>query len=150
LQLWQDVAKALTDRKLTIQNDLSERLNPMGGPTLAEWLVGFRAAVDRYNDPNRRMVRILKHIRVRRADFERWFRKTSEPRRGPKSGTTGYVEADRKAFRRISRLMKEGKARSPHGAALMIADELSGGGNPQNKAKRVSARYRKEHGGTDR
>ena len=147
--MWQEVAKALVERKLAIQNDLSELLNPMGRPTLADWLVGFRDSVNRNNDPNGGgRWRFLKHIIVRKADFERWLCKANK-RRGPQSGTTGYQQSDRKMFSHISRLRREGKARSPYSAALILAreDKLAGTGAAESKAKRVSARYRKEHGG---
>ena len=147
LQLWQQVAKALTDRKLRIQNDLSEVLGPHPHvqPTLAQWLVGFRAAVDRYNDPNRGMARILKHIIVTNADFESWLRKANK-RRGPQLGTTGYCDADRKMFPQIRRLVRDGTARSPHGAALMLADQgkLAGTGKRESLAKRVAGCYLRE------
>ena len=147
LQLWQEVAKALTDQTLRILNSLSEKLNPTGAPalTLAHWLNGFRAAVDHYNDPNRGMVRILKNIHVNKGDFDRWFRKANKNRRGPRSGTTGFREADGKIFSQISRLIRDGKARSPHDAALKLAydGQLAGGGTEESKAKRVAGRYLK-------
>ena len=151
LQLWQEVAKALTENELRALN-LSARLNPVGGPTIADWLPGFRAAVDRFNDPHSGMARILKHIIVRRADFERWLRKANRVRRGPQSGATGYQRSDRKMFPRIGRLIREAKAGSPYGAALILAREgrLGGAGAPESRAKRLAARYRKEYGGTDR
>src|SRR5262249_45882887 len=77
LQLWQETAKAITERKLPILNSLSERI--AGATKLADWLVYFRASVDRYNDLGQR-VRILKHITVRTADFERWFKKAFKRR----------------------------------------------------------------------
>ena len=145
LQLWQETAKAMTEGELPILNP-SERVTPVGGPTLEEWLLSFRASVDRYNDLGPR-ARILKQIIVDTTDFERWFRKTHK-RRGPKHGTTGYRDLDRKAFPEIGRLLKEGKARSPHAAALQLANQgrLAGIATHENIARRVAVLYRKERG----
>jgi hypothetical protein len=144
LQLWQETAKAITERKLPILNSFSEQI--AGATTLADWLVYFRASVDRYNDLGPR-VRILKHITVFIADFERWFHKTHK-RRGPKHDTTGYRASDRKSFPEISRLLEEGKSRSPHEAALKLAHEnkLAGRGTPESKARRVAVLFRRERG----
>jgi hypothetical protein len=139
------VAKALTEGKLKTQNDLSEALDPsMPTLTRAGWLVGFRNAVNRHNYPRGGMVSILKTIEVRKNDFRRWLQ-NQNLRRGPRSGTTGYQVADRKAFPEISRLMTEGEARSPYGAALILAckGKLVGGGTPETRARRVSALYRR-------
>jgi hypothetical protein len=91
------------------------------------------------------MVRILKNIHVNKGDFDRWFRKANNNRRGPRSGTTGFREADGKIFSQISRLIRDGKARSPHDAALKLAydGQLAGGGTEESKAKRVAGRYLK-------
>jgi hypothetical protein len=144
LQLWQETAKAITEKKLPILNSFSEH-DPAGAPTLGGWLVSFRASVDGYNDIGPRG-RFLKQIIVYTADFERWFRKTHK-RRGPKYGTTGYQASDRKAFPKISRLIKEGKARSPHEAALKLAHEgeIAGRGTTESKARRVAVLFRQEH-----
>jgi hypothetical protein len=149
LQLWQEVAKALTERKLAIQNDLSERPHPMGGPTLAEWLIDFRAAVDRYNDPNRRMVHILKRIIVRTVDFERWFRRANRLSRGPQPGTTGFQAADRRLLPKMRKLIKTGQARSPYSAGLLLVDRglVPGNATRETKAKRLSKLYRQEEAG---
>jgi hypothetical protein len=147
LQLWQDAAKALIEKSLPI----AKVLEPTTPADIESWLFGFRASVDRYNDPHGGgRARILKHIIVREADFERWLRGANKLRRGPRSGATGYRDADRKMFPRISRLIKKGEARSPYGAALMLADQLAGTRKPENRAKRVSARYRKEYGAINR
>jgi hypothetical protein len=141
LQLWQETAKALCQGRLPILNDLSEQLN-----FIALWLPGFSAAVDRHNDPNRGMVRILKNVFVNEAVFESWFRKAMK-RRGPPSGTTGFRDADRKLFPQILRLIKHGKARSAYGAALILEREgkLVGSATPENKAKRVAKFFLREH-----
>jgi hypothetical protein len=93
------------------------------------------------------VVRILKEIYVNVADFENWFRKEMK-RRGPPSGTTGFRDVDRQLFPEISRLIKQGDARSPYGAAVMLekAGKLAGDAAPENKAKRVATLYRKERG----
>ena len=70
--------------------------------------------------------------------------------RGPVRGTTGFRAQDRKIFPAIAELIKSGKARSAHSAALTLADEIPGRGSPQNKAKRVSALYRKQRRRPDR
>ena len=142
LELWQKTAKAVANRELPALN-LSEKISP--AMTFGGWFSGFRDAVDRFNDPND-FARILKHIIVRTTDFEQWLRKANKSRRGPEYETTGYHASDRKALRRMSRLIKEGKARSAYGAALKLADELAGDGTPQSKAKRVATLYRKEVG----
>jgi hypothetical protein len=67
------------------------------------------------------------------------------PSRGPTQGTTGYRALDRKLFPRITKLLKSGKVRSVHDAAMHLADKIAGSGTPENKAKRLSALYRKEH-----
>jgi hypothetical protein len=69
--------------------------------------------------------------------------KLKKPKRGPTPGTTGYQDLDRKLFPQIKELKKRGKARSAYGAALMLANEIAGGGSAENKARRVSALYRK-------
>jgi len=142
LQLWQETAKAIIERKLPIVNSLSDRITPVGGPTLEEWLFGFRASVDRFNALGPR-ARILKQIIVYSTDFERWFRKTHK-QRGPEHGTTGYQALDSKLFPQISRLLK--MARSSYGAALMLADQgkIAGAGSRESKAKRVSRLYLRE------
>jgi hypothetical protein len=86
-----------------------------------------------------------------RAQFERAFEaaaakaKMRKSKRGPVRGATGFAASDRKQFVLISRLLKKGAARSPYGAALMLADKIAGPGSAPNKAKRVAALYRKEH-----
>jgi len=144
LQLWQETAKAITEQKLPILNSLSEQI--VGATKLAEWLVYFRASVERYNDLGPR-ARVLKLIIVYTTDFESWFHQTHK-RRGPKHGTTGFRDSDRKAFPKISRLISEGEARSPHEAALKLAHQgqLVGSGTPENRARRVAVLYRKECG----
>ena len=151
LELWHEVASALVGGMLAIQHNLSERLHPEG-PTLGDWLAGFHTAIAHYNDPNPGTVRILRNIRVSETDFEAWFRKTKtrkeNTRRGPPPGATTLQEQDRKAFKAIERLMKERKARSPYGAALLLASKLAGIGTHETRAKRVASLYRKERGKT--
>ena len=123
-------------------------LNPtVSGMSLLSWLVGFRAAVDRENDP-RHAACILKTIVVRKADFDRWLKKVNDSR-GPRPGTTGYSEADRKMFRAIANLLHQGKARSAHGAAMILArsGRLAGAGTETSRAKRVANLFRTERGG---
>jgi hypothetical protein len=136
MELWQSVAKGLVEKTLPASNL----------PALPGWLIGFRASVDRYNDPNSGVARILKQIVVRTSDFKKWRQHELSPRRrGPRQHTTGYETSDRKLFPRIKELISSGKARSPHSAALMLSDDIAGGGTSESKAKRLSARYRKEH-----
>jgi hypothetical protein len=47
--LWQAAAKALVEKRLPASN-LSERIN--AAMTLGDWLISFRTAVDRFNDPS--------------------------------------------------------------------------------------------------
>lgn len=70
--------------------------------------------------------------------------KLKNSRRGPKQGTTGLQTSDRNLFPRITEQIQSGKARSPYGAALNLMAEIAGNGTPKNKAKRVSALYRRE------
>ena len=62
--------------------------------------------------------------------------------RGPAPGTTGFLSQDRKVFPKIAKKIKKGEARSPYSAAMQLKDEIAGSASPENKAKRVSARYR--------
>ena len=86
-------------------------------------------------------------ITVRPAQFNKWLNKTHKRPRGPERDTTGYKEADRRVFPQISRLIKAGKARSPYGAALVLAGskKLAGHGGPVSQAKRVTKLFNKEH-----
>src|SRR5215470_6781411 len=137
LHLWQGVAKALTDRQLMTLDSVSERL--VGGPTLAEWLVGFRFSVDRYNDPNNGgRARILKQILVYEVDFERWLRRANRLPRGPRRGTTGFQDADRRLLPKMRKLIETGQARSPYSAGLLLVDRglIPGNATRETKAKR--------------
>jgi hypothetical protein len=140
IQLWQSVAKALVEKRL-----VPSKLPNLSVP-FNDWLIGFKASVDRYNDPNSGVVRILKQIVVRTSDFEKWRKWELSPgRRGPRQKTTGYEASDRKLFPRVKKLISSGEARSAHGAARIIADKISGPGTPESRAKRLSARYREEN-----
>jgi hypothetical protein len=145
LEFWQSVARALLNKQLPALNVL-ELINPKIYPamTYADWLIGFRASADRHNDPA--ICRdILNQIIVRPSDFEKWLRNGKKrSQRGPERGTTGFRTLDRKLFSKISKLLKTGKARSAYGAALLLHEEIAGRASPENKARRVSARYRKE------
>jgi hypothetical protein len=136
IELWQSVAKALVEK----------RLEALRLPVQFSWLVGFKAAVDRHNDPNI-CARILKHIIVRVSDFEKWLRGGKKStKRGPVRGATGLQALDRKLFSQISKRIKTGKARSAHHAALQLFDEDKVSGNSRKStAKRVSGRYLKEY-----
>jgi hypothetical protein len=136
LELWQEATKALVTRELPAKN-LS---------VFVDWLIGFLGSVERFNDPNGGgRARILKNIIVRARDFDKWLYKKSRGRRGPVGGTTGLQVSDRKIFPSIENLIASGKAFSAYGAALKLHKDIAGTGSPENKAKRVSARYRKEH-----
>ena len=69
LKLWQKTAQALVSGELSALN-LSEVLQPRAYPTLtlAIWLPGFRAAIDRGNEPSR-FAHILDRIIVRSTDI---------------------------------------------------------------------------------
>jgi hypothetical protein len=144
MALWQSVAKALVERDLPVSSNVVS-LN---------WLAGFKAAVDRYNEPNSGVIRHLKQIFVRAFDFKKWRQHGFPSRtRGPRQNTTGYQTHDRKLFRRINELRNSGKARSPYDAALQLAKAnevapLGATTSPESKAKRLSARYRKENPAT--
>jgi hypothetical protein len=140
LELWQSVAKALVDGRLPASSDVVP---------LNNWLGGFKASVDRYNEPNAGTARHLTQIFVHPSDFKEWRRHEFASRaRGPRQNTTGYQASDRKLFPRMKKLMATGQARSSFSAALMLADEIApqkGTSTPESKAKRVSALFRKEN-----
>jgi hypothetical protein len=71
---------------------------------------------------------------------------TSKRKRGPQAGTTGYVASDRELFPAMTEFATSGKARSLRDAALMLVkdNKVAGTGDPENKAKRLCARYRQE------
>jgi hypothetical protein len=148
LEMWQQSAKALVEGELPASNLLEKPL-ATAHPTMTyrDWLVGYRASVDRGNEPTSLT---LKHIIVRTSEFEKWFRRwrrgASRLQRGPQPGSTGLAAADRKRFAEISRLIKTGEAGSPYGAALKLARDgkLAGAGTLESKAKRVSRLYRNE------
>jgi len=143
IELWQSVAKGLVEKTLPVS---SLPLLPAG------WLVGFRASIDRYDDPNPGVVRILKLIFVRASDFKKWLRGGKRSaKRGPVRGVTGLQASDRKLFPEIAKRIKTRKARSARDAALQLFDERKVSGNSrESAAKRVSGRYLKEYGNVDR
>jgi hypothetical protein len=151
MELWQLAAEALVKKELATSNS-SMVINPTVYPkmTFGDWLIGFRAAVNRGNDPSG-FSHILKLIIVGSVDFEKWLRKAIEGRggseRGPETGTTGYQASDRKLFHSISRLIGTGQVRGAYGAAqrLIEAGKVAGTGHPDNRAKRLSTLYLKEH-----
>ena len=147
LELWQKVVRDLLSGELPALN-LSDPINSRVAPmTLGDWLIGFRAAVNRQSDPNR-VARFLKRIMVLETDFQKWFRNINRGKRGPVVGTTGYIASDRELFPAMNDLLNSGKARSPHDAALMLAkdDKVAGPGTLENRAKRLSTRYWREAG----
>jgi hypothetical protein len=118
LELWQKALRAIENGEL--EACIDERLRqPHGWPS---WIAQARAAVDRYNDPNS-FAHILKLITVTVADFNQWIRTSKRMPRGPRHGTTGFRDADRKLFPEISKLIDTGQQRSPYGAALVLADQ---------------------------
>ncbi|MDE2284433.1 MAG: hypothetical protein KGK33_07450 [Hyphomicrobiales bacterium] len=151
LELWQKVAGALLSGELPAAN-LAERIGRATPIRFFEWLGGspvslggFRASVDRGNDPNR-VAHILRRIMVPDSEFQRWLRTAAAERRGPRRGTTGYQSSDRKQFAHIEKLMQSGAARSAYGAALQLFDQGKIKGNSRiSAAKRVSALFRREN-----
>jgi hypothetical protein len=137
MELWRSLANALVEKTLP-----ASKL-----PVPPDWLVGFKASVDRYNDPNSGVVRILKQIVVRTKDFKKWRQRGLAPgKRGPRQNTTGYQASDRKLFPCMRKLIKNGDARSPYSAALLLANDIRGrNSSPESKAKRVSKLYRREN-----
>jgi hypothetical protein len=150
LELWQKAAKALLEGKLPVINRF-EKLYPAAPKSYHVWLPEFAAAINRTSDPND-FRHILKQIIVRASDFPKWLSNAPSGPRGPQHGTTGYHTLDRKHFSRIDKLIRTGKARSAHDAALQLAakDKIPGRGTLESKARRVSALYRKEHAAEDR
>ena len=71
---------------------------------------------------------------------------TSKRKRGPLGGTTGYAASDRELFPAMTELVTSGKVRSLRDAALMLMkdNKVAGSGDPENKAKRLCALYRRE------
>jgi hypothetical protein len=70
------------------------------------------------------------------------------PRRsGPKPGSTGYAAIDEDLFTDIDRMLENGAARSPNGAALSLAlaKKVSGQENssPESRAARLARNYRR-------
>jgi len=112
-------------------------------------------------DPSRTLIQTsgLVELAAERAERPRYLRhlldgttiklslrnKHERRQRGPVPGKTGFRDQDRQLFAPMAELIKNGEARSPYGAALKLADKAAGPGSPANKAKRVSALYRKEH-----
>jgi len=149
LELWEIVLRALIEGKLPPLNlSISERPDHFGAPatTYGGWFSDIlRAVVTRRFDPNI-VAHIFRQILVSRSDFESLLRRGNIGGRGPKPGETGLQKADRKLFREIKRRIESGQAQSPHGAALQLAlnGKLAGAGSPENRAKRVSALYRRE------
>jgi hypothetical protein len=148
LELWQAAVRAILASELLVL-DLSKRMNPKeSASTWGDWFVGFCKSVDRFNDPNG-CARILRQVCTPTAHFEvwlrKWQRKVGSERRGPKRGTTGYQDVDRKLIPQMKRLLKTG-ARSPHEAAtkLVAAGKVVGAGSPGSKAKRLVKLYYKE------
>ena len=150
LELWQKVARALLSGALPAVN-LAERIHPPAATTFFDWLGGspisfggFRASVDRGNDPNS-VAHILRRIMVPDSEFQRWLRTAAAQRRGPRRAQTGYQSSDRELFPCIEQLIKSGAAMSPYGAALKLVNEISGTATETSKAKRASALYRREN-----
>jgi hypothetical protein len=143
--LWQDVARALIEKKLRGLN-LSSRPFSQAHQTLGDWLVGFERAIRRGSDPSA-FQHILKLIFVRASDFKKWLRGGKRSvKRGPVQGVTGLQASDRKLFSEMGKRIKTGKARSARDAALQLFDEEKVSGNSrESAAKRVSSRYLKEY-----
>jgi hypothetical protein len=126
-----------------IHNSVSERRPGPYGDTVL-----FRNVESNWN-------RVEEYLRVRATEqwpLEKRSARASDaqqrlerPARGPIQGTTGFQDLDRKLFPRMMKLIESGEARSPYGAALILSQEIAGSGTIENKAKRVSAMYRKEH-----
>jgi hypothetical protein len=138
LELWERTATALLEGELLISNSAEWPEKRLRG-----WLRQFREAVNRGNDPSRSKG-ILNSIPVPPPNFEKWLLNAPRGPRGPQPGTTGYQAVDRKLFPKIDRLIRTGRARSPYGAALLIADQIVGSSDEKSKAKRVSKLYRKD------
>jgi hypothetical protein len=107
---------------------------------------------------------MMRAIRIKRTDLDRVWpsskltqesqgaaTKALAKQRGPVRGTTGFQASDRKLFSQIDKLIKSGNARSPHDAALILADKekIMGPGSRENKARRLASRYRKERRGAN-
>jgi hypothetical protein len=141
LELWEKAALALVENKLAVINRFEQPFPERMHKTYHAWLPEFAAAVRRGSDPND-FRHILKRIIV--SGFSKWLRNEPGGPRGPQPGTTGWQAVDRKLFPKISKLIKAGRARSPYGAALLIADQIVGSNDEKSKAKRVSGLYRNE------
>jgi hypothetical protein len=144
--LWQETAQALSKENCPPKT-FQKRPFPHAHQPFKDWLVGFRNAIDRGSDPNE-FQHILKRLIVPKAEFRNWLRKGKKrEKRGPEPGTVGFQSLDRRSFPLMQKLMKNGDVRSAYGAALKLAAEhkIPGSGTPESIAKRVSARFRKEH-----
>lgn len=145
LDFWQRVLNAI------ISGNLEVRCPPdvPGMPKWRDWLIGIWHAVNRHNDPSVG-ARQLKLISVSAVQFKAWADNESLPRRGPPPGENNYRRADAKLFPEITRLIRSGRARSPYGAAMLVMERkgvaaVAGYGSRENKAKRISALYRRTH-----
>jgi hypothetical protein len=84
-------------------------------------------------------------IGINATDLCRWLARRP---RGPQAGTVGYAEADRALFSEITRLIREGKARSPTDAVNLLmkaGKEIPGYGLEGNRVKRVVKAYLAEN-----
>ena len=80
-------------------------------------------------------------IEINAADLAECLKR---PRRGPKPGTVSrYAAADRALFPEIKRLLDDGKATSPHDAALQLveAGKVAGTATPDSKKRRLAGAY---------
>jgi hypothetical protein len=143
LELWVEAARAVVENKLAVINRFEQPFPGRSPKTYDDWLPEFVAAVRRGSDPND-FRHILKRIIVSISHFAKWLKNAQGGTKGPQPGTTGYQVVDRKLFPKIARLIRTGRARSPYGAALLIADQIVGSNDEKSKAKRVSKLYRKE------
>ena len=146
LDLWKLAARDAIEGTLEVAYP-----EPSGSNFIAswpEWMVGFCNAVERDNDPNSFSApKLLRQIMVNERRFNAWLLKATKGPRGPRRGTSGFASADRSHFPAIAKMIKNGGARSPYGAALMLVNEGKiplNGASPASVAKRVASRYRQE------
>jgi hypothetical protein len=146
-ELWRAAALALAEGNFAVVNGSELPFPKISPKTYSQWLIEFKNAIfDRGSEPEQ-FRHILTRVIVHVSDFNRWLRTAPSGRRGPRRGTTGLQESDRKLFPRIDELMSSGKAQSAYGAVLWLVQ--SGEVDKRNAdeksvAKRISALYRKE------
>jgi hypothetical protein len=144
LELWVKAVQAIVagDLKVTYAQNWAEDGTDPG----SKWMAWCLNILKRDEDPNAwGGSQKLRLITVDMRQFNTWLRKETKAPRGPRRGASGYASADRKHFPAITRMIENGEARSPYGAALMLANQGTIlGASAESAAKRVASLYNRE------